>query len=185
MNDDQSWKEKLSGFFLENNHWKTACDTVDAVDAVHKYWRNQFWEVTKKTLHDNLEDPALWEFELDTDDGDVSLYPKDKNDRCVQISVNEDEGGYFGIWVDKNISIHRNSNAYKKLEFLAKDKFGFEYQDEGFFKLNVIKNLHEKLIKRDSIYKIRDNEFKDAIKLATQTSDFIKNGNIHELLLSF
>jgi len=171
MINDKKWIKELHDFFVKDENWDIACDTVQAVSEIETYWKQLFWEKVLEQSHELLDEKE-WEI-LEYED-QVDIHPiKDKNKYMehyyITIQCDEDDGCYYAIESDK-----RN----KKLTEFS-DNIGLLRADELFYKPQITPYLD-----RAQLGKAAKNNFEDAKKLVTETVEFIELNDVRNFLLT-
>jgi len=175
--------QEISDFFLEGNNWEMALHTVEAVNEITAFWVEMFWRRVAKRLESSL---PVENWHLDVQSDRVYIYAINRGKvlkNClIDVSCDDEDNGYFGVWFEKNVSFHKKSNNYKQFaEIVELD--AVERCDSSFYISNVIPNLYEKLGDRNLLIKVIKNDFEEAERLAEKTVDFVTAHKLYNRMI--
>jgi len=173
MRDNQKWIKELHDFFVKDENWDIACDTVKAVSEIETYWKQLFWGNVLEQCYE-LFDEKMWKV-FDYED-QVDIHPindkyKHMEHCCVTIKCDEVDGCWYGIWSD----LKRN---HKKIAEFS-EGIRLSSGDELWFKPRVHPYLDAAQLGMDA-----KQNFEGAKELAKQTGKFIEEYKIRDFLLN-
>jgi len=114
MSNNQKWIKELSDFFAKDENWDIACETIEAVERVETYWKEQFWLNVYQQCCEQL-DENLWAVRRDGEQVDIDLkYDKYRVEEscCIMISCDEEDGCSYGIWIDQDDYKHSQHKEF-------------------------------------------------------------------------
>ena len=181
MTNDKKWIKELHDFFVKDENWDIACDTVSAVEQVESHWEKLFWQnVYEQSRMVFGED--LWE--VRTEDEYVEIYPK--KDKCkveescgITLGCDEDDGCWYAIWIEKGEYKHIQKKAFIEFSEQKGLQEGGDKTCESYFSPRVIPYLD-----RVQLGKMAKNNFEDAKKLVEETVEFIRQNDVRNFLLT-
>jgi len=179
MRDEKKWVKELSDFFVKDENWNIACDTVGAVKQVESYWENLFWQNVYQHSRDLL-DEGLWEVRKEENDG-VYFHPKkDKykvEENCgIQLSCDEEDWCWYAIWIEEDA--YKRSQKITFVEFF-KEKGLQRGDSDYFYKPKVAPYLDRAQLGKEAL-----NNFEGAKFLVSETVKFIEQTDVRNILLT-
>jgi len=176
MGNNQKWVKELSDFFVKDDNWEIACDTVCAVEQVESYWKGLFLEKVYQKSRELL-DGNLWE--VRKVDKEVDIYPRYgkhefEESCCIIISYDDDDGCWYGIWID---SEGYKPSGKKKISEFSKEQ-GLEEGEYLFTRSQVAPYLDKAQLGKEA-----KNNFKDTEKIVTEAVKFMQDSNVRDVIL--
>ena len=167
MRDNQKWIKELHDFFVKDENWDIACDTVGAVEQVESHWKSLFWQNVYQQSRE-LFGEDLWE--VHREDEQVEIHPKkgkyEVEKSCsIVLSCDKEDGCWYGIWIEMGDYEPSQKEAF--IEF-SENKGLLEGGEGTFYRPQVAPYLD-----RAQLGKVAKNNFEDAKKLVEETKEFI------------